>query len=192
MNDEADNSGFSLPDRIKPPAKTGRPSIYSAELGAEICRRIARGNSVRAIARMDDMPSLETIYDWVNSSRSFAEEFFRARVQSADAVVDQCFAIADDSSNDTRTIHTRGGDTIEHADREWIDRSKLRVGFRQWFASRLNPARYGEKTQVEHSGSIELKLGLRLDDALRYRDTFMTPQVIDGVTTPAAIEDESA
>lgn len=58
--------------------------------------------------------------------------------------------IADETKHDT--VMT---DTGEHADNEWINRSKLRVDTRKWLLSKLMPKKYGEKveqTQIHEIG----------------------------------------
>jgi Bacteriophage Sf6, terminase small subunit-like len=45
-------------------AVTGRPSIYTAELAAEICKRLAVGESLNAICKDDRLPAESTVRHW--------------------------------------------------------------------------------------------------------------------------------
>ena len=42
-------------------------------------------------------------------------------------------------------------------DTEFVQRSKLRVDIRKWMVSKLNPTRYGDKIQTEHSGEVKVE-----------------------------------
>lgn len=62
--------------------------------------------------------------------------------------------IADESRHDT--VETETG---EHADNEWIARSRLRVDTRKWLLSKLLPKQYGEKLalgQAEDLGPLTI------------------------------------
>jgi hypothetical protein len=66
-------------------------------------------------------------------------------------MADEILEIADDSSNDTKTIH-KGGNDIDIENTEWVNRSKLRVDSRKWLLSKMMPKKYGEKLDVTSLG----------------------------------------
>src|SRR5689334_311816 len=81
---------------LKQPRKLGRPSSYSDELGAEICRRISIGQSVVDIGRDPEMPCRQAIHEWIASNRNaFGDMFARAREAQAEVFVDQIISISD-------------------------------------------------------------------------------------------------
>ncbi len=43
------------------PKKKGRPSLYTEALAADICRRLAEGETLRAICRDKAMPDKATV-----------------------------------------------------------------------------------------------------------------------------------
>ena len=45
---------------------TGRPSVFTPEIAAEICERIAMDESLIKICESDHMPSTNTVYRWLN------------------------------------------------------------------------------------------------------------------------------
>ena len=55
--------------------KPGCPSTYTTKLGAEICRPLARGDSMLAIARDPEMPPRSTLRHWIKQDKDglFAE-----------------------------------------------------------------------------------------------------------------------
>lgn len=53
------------------------------------------------------------------------------------------------------------GTEIESTSGDAVDRSRLRVDTIKWYASKIAKKRYGDKIEVEHSGSIEIEDRLR-------------------------------
>jgi hypothetical protein len=60
--------------------------------------------------------------------------------------VDEILEISDETSNDTLTIQ-KGKQVIEVENREWVNRSRLRVDSRKWIASKLFPKQFGDKVE---------------------------------------------
>lgn len=118
----------------------GRPSIYTEELGVEICSRMGNGESLRSICRDDDMPHLGTVLRWVARDSIFREQYDAAMEQRAEALFEEMFEIADETRLDT--IETETG---ERPNAEWISRSRLRVDVRKWALSKMMPKKYGDK-----------------------------------------------
>ena len=149
----------------------GRPTKYSDKLGAEICRRLAEGESVRKICDDGAMPHVATVMRWLfnpldedDPKLEFREQYARAREAQAELNADEIIDIADDSGGDV-TAGEDGGETVNH---ENIARSRLRVDARKWVSSKLRPKVYGER--VAHTGPdggpIHLDLSTALTDAL--------------------------
>lgn len=111
-----------------------RPTIYSDALADEICRRIASGVSVRAVGKQEDMPSEDTIYEWIAKKPGFSEKYARAKDRMADSMVYECLEIADDRSLSTS---------------EDVNQARLRVDTRKWAAARMAPRRWGDRQQHE-------------------------------------------
>ena len=57
-----------------------RPSTFTPELGDDICRRLAAGESARQICRDEGMPAMSTLMKWLNDSDKvqFSEQYARA------------------------------------------------------------------------------------------------------------------
>ena len=85
----------------------------------------------------------------------------RARVAYADAIFDEAMEIADDTSGDW-TIRTKKGEEIRAVDHENIQRARLRVETRLKAAAKINPAKYGEKLDLNMSGELNVS---QLSDA---------------------------
>ncbi len=132
----------------------GRPTIYTEELGVEICARMACGVGIKKIAEADDMPDATTIFAWaVNEKHPFSNQYALARKIQAEGFVDEITAIVDDGTNDW--IVTEKGDMVNN---EAIQRSRLRFQARQWLASKFLPKMYGDKLNVESQGAVEVRV----------------------------------
>ena len=126
----------------------GRPTRYTAKVAADICVRLAEGESLRAICKDDAMPALRTVMGWLFDSEhgEFSQQYASAREAQAEGWADEIVSIADDATGDVNT-DDGGKKTVDH---ENIQRSRLRVDARKWVASKLLPKRYGDKLQ--HTG----------------------------------------
>ncbi len=141
------------------PKKKGRPSLYTEALAANICRRLAEGETLRSVCRDKAMPDKATILRWLADKKKadFREQYVYAREMQADALFDEALEIADDASGDWSTDKD-GKKVLDH---ENIQRSRLRVDTRKWAAGKMAPKKYGDKLDL--GGSI----GLRWEDALK-------------------------
>lgn len=127
----------------------GRPSEYTADIAAAICAELASGKSLRSVCYSPSMPDKSTVFRWLGAFPDFRDQYARAKEESADALVEDMLAIADDGLNDTYTDE----DGNERTMPDVIQRSKLRVDTRKWIASKLKPKKYGDKVQQEVTGA---------------------------------------
>lgn len=137
------------PKTPKTPKPMGRPSSYTVEVASTICRRLACGESLRAICAGTDMPDRTTVYDWLFRLPDFATQYARAREEQAETMADDIVAIADESYRD----HEVDDDGNVRINNEAIQRSKLRVEARKWVAAKLKPKKYGDKITQEVVGA---------------------------------------
>lgn len=119
--------------------KQGAPSTYTVETGNEIVTRLACGQSLHSICKLEHMPHISTIYDWISKEPSFAEHYGRAREQAAHTLFDQMLDIADDSSRDL----LEDGSANSAA----IARARLQIDTRARVAGKLAPRVYGERIE---------------------------------------------
>ena len=114
-----------------------------------ILSEIEEGNSLRSVLSKKDMPSRYTFFEWLKDDDGKANQYARACEVRAEGIFEDILEIADNSSNDT--IYTDKG---EIPNSEWIARSRLKVDARKWMLGKMNPKKYGERIQQEHSGEI--------------------------------------
>ena len=112
--------------------KQGRPTTYSDRIAAEICGQISEGSSLRSICKVAEMPSCSTVFPWLSKHPEFSEQYARAREEQADAIADECLDIAETEPD--------------------VQRARLKIDVRKWFASKMKPRRYGDRITQEHTG----------------------------------------
>lgn len=121
---------------------TGRPSSYTEELGDEICRRLAEGESLRSICRDDEMPTKSTVLLWVVDGKHehFSDQYRRAREAAgyshADEIVDLVRELREGS----------------------LDANVARVmaGNLQWAAERMAPKSHSPRQELTGAGGEAL------------------------------------
>ena len=130
------------------PKKPGRPSSYSPELADEICRLIAKGESLSAICANPKMPCDDTVAGWaVDDVEGFFGKYTRAKQMRCFHYADEIVEIADESSRDYRIIK-KGGREIEIPDKEHMMRSTLKVDTRKWLMVKFLPKVFGDRLQL--------------------------------------------
>lgn len=107
------------------------PEPERTEICDEILRRIAEGESLRAICRDERMPDRQTFARWVLEDAALAAKYAHARELQADEYAERMLTIADEENP------------------EDTNRAKLRVLTLQWVASKLAPKRYGDRTALD-------------------------------------------
>ncbi len=104
--------------------------LYTPALAETICKRIAEGESLRAICRDSGMPTEGAVRAWARDNRDgFGARYRLARELQFEFWADQIVEIADASEADPR-------------DRQ------VRIDVRKWLLSKLAARRYGERLLV--------------------------------------------
>ena len=127
----------------------GRPAVYTKELADIVCQRLAMGESMRSVSRDDAMPAMTTLFKWIRTIDEFAQQYDKAKIESADALVEDMLDIADNQAVQEIEVD---GETHSAVTAVGVSHAKLRVDTRKWAASKLKPKKYGEKVQQEVSG----------------------------------------
>lgn len=131
----------------------GRPNTYTLATAKQICEQIA--NSSTPLQMICDnntlFPSRGTVYDWLLKHKEFSDMYARAKRLQADFMAEEIIRIADDGSGD----EVPAPEIAEGATRlnpEYVQRSKLRIEARKWYASKLASDKYGDKLDVTTDG----------------------------------------
>ncbi len=113
-----------------------------------VCKEIESGKTLRNILKEDKMPSSRTFFAWLDLYPDKVKQYARATELRAEAIFDDILSIADQNENDTY-INDFG---LEVVNNDVIQRSRLRIDARKWVLSKLNPKKFGDKTDVTSGG----------------------------------------
>lgn len=128
----------------------GRPSVYRDEIAAEICDRVAHGETLSAVCRDSHMPPRQTVVDWLIQNRQpFSSMYARAKELQIERWADDLLEISDDASNDWMEREGRVELNAEH-----IQRSRLRTDNRKWLIAKLRPEKYGDNVAQRVSAEV--------------------------------------
>ncbi len=123
-----------------------------------ICERLAGGESLREICHTEDFPSEFAVRNWAKDE-PYASQYAQAREHQAHALVDEVLAA---SRQEPRmvTIVTESGSQRVSVDGAEVQNRRLLCDNLKWSASKILPKVYGDKTAVEHSGTLNVAQAL--------------------------------
>jgi hypothetical protein len=133
----------------------GRPTDYSEVKAKAICTRIANGESLSAICKEKNTPSIAAVFVWLGKYPKFKESYARAREQQAEYYANEIIDIADEMP--TCEVPDPDGGVSIRVDAAGVQRNRLRVDARKWYASKVAPKTYGDKIQAELSGELGIR-----------------------------------
>lgn len=127
-----------------------RPSKYSPQLADAICDLLVDGKSLRTICSTAKMPSRSTVIRWLAENEAFRNQYARARELQADTLAEEILDIADKAVLGERLKKDGKGKVLERQTGDMVERSRLRVDVRKWYAGKLQPKKYGERVALDH------------------------------------------
>lgn len=120
------------------PDLKGKPTSYTPEMAERVLRRIAEGYSLREVSREPGMPAADTFLSWVATWG-----LFRQYAQARDTGIDVRF-------DDLRTL-------AASANQDNAAAIRVRVDVEKWALSKLKPGTYGDRLDLNVSGSLDIK-----------------------------------
>lgn len=132
-------------------APRGRPNSYNAIMAEAICDEIATGRSVLQITQDQAYPSERTIYRWLEHSDEFRQKYARAREFQAEHYASEIVALAD-TPVEARKIVIKADGSEEITIGDAVERTKVQIDARKWYASKLAPKKYGDRLEQFISG----------------------------------------
>ena len=136
----------TLPDRAAP-GGLGRPSTYTPATAELICFRLADGETLTSICRTPGMPSRQCVQQWRMRMPAFDALYYRARLIGMESMSDDTLTIADDDTLDMLADGTPNPTSV--------NRARLMVHARHFLMGKLARHVYGDRVEVEHSGSVD-------------------------------------
>lgn len=117
-----------------------------------ICIEIEKGRSLRSILREDNgMPSTSTFFIWLTECQIKSKRYELATDLRTDALFDEIMDIAYHTEIG-ETIKTNSKGEIETTEGDMLGHRRLKIDALKWSLSKLNPKKYGDKTDVTTNG----------------------------------------
>lgn len=127
---------------------TGRPSKYTRVLADEVLERLSNGETLTNICRSEHIPHRGTILRWVLEDREgFRNEYVFARKVQVEGWADETIDLID-GVKDERQSHAI------------VTARKNAADARRWLIGKISPERYGDKTTVEHTGTLKVDVAV--------------------------------
>lgn len=96
-----------------------------------------------------------TVFRKIAANPKFREQMEEARAAGYEILAEECLQIADETTFDT--IEGAHG---PRADKEWMQRSKLRVETRLKLLAKWHPKKYGDKLEIEQkTATVAIPVG---------------------------------
>ena len=118
----------------------GRPTTYSPELVEKLLEHLEDGLCVSDVAKIEGMPKVRTVYQWMEAHPEFAQAY--ARAVEAGIRGNESELLAEARRRPVDSVDAQGQRTL-------VDALK-------WRLSKRLPRDFGDRQQVEHSGKVEL------------------------------------
>jgi hypothetical protein len=94
------------------------------------------------------------VYLWMAKDKEFAERFAHAREIGLDVIAEETLAIANTPVEGVRIEESDTGTKTVKEDA--LGHRKLQIETRLKLLAKWNPKKYGDKLDIEHSGSVAL------------------------------------
>lgn len=143
--------------RAPAPAKRGRPSSHTPALAAAVCEALMNGQSLRTVCAQPGMPAVSTVLRWIHDDLAgFRSQYARAREVQAELYADDVVHLADTTLHAVkRTVKGKGKKRqVEEVFGDAVERSRLMVEARKWYASKVAPKKFGEHLNVNETGEV--------------------------------------
>lgn len=143
----------------------GRPkgsgSLYTPEIADAVVERLEQGIPLAHVCREGGMPSLRSVYDWIDANPEFSARIARARRTGHDVIATDALTIADELPPTTAMGSTDTG---------FVAWQKNRVWTRLQLLAKWDPKRYGEKLAVGGAADLPpISSNVTVDAAESYK-----------------------
>lgn len=146
---------------VKAHAAPGRASEYSDAKAEEVCEYIATGKKgLVSYCLRKGSPGYRTVMRWLSERPDFQRAYVAAKEAQADRLAEEIVELADKARMGKRTTRKgKGKDAeVETVTGDMVDRSRLQIDARKWYAAKLAPKKYGDKLTQEVTGDLGVKV----------------------------------
>ena len=122
---------------------------WTQELQDMIVDGLETSSLRRLCAANPNIPSRDTITDYMGKNAEFSARCARARQEHAEVMDDRILEVAEKVENGE--LDPKAGSVV--------------ISAFQWRASKLAPKKYGDKLGLDHSGEVSVNLAARISKA---------------------------
>ena len=133
--------------------RLGRPRQFDSDVARRVIELMTSGWPVTKAMRAFGL-RYQTFHHWSRLYPDFADAARLARVGAAHQYAEDILDIADDSSDDWKTITGKDGREWKKLDSESARRSQIRIDVRWKLMASYDGATFGDRKQVEVSGNV--------------------------------------
>jgi len=134
-------------------------STFEPWIGETICEALAEGHSLLSICEAMGIPYV-TAMGWETNVPEHGENATRAREIGCRHMAEEMQSIADTPQlGEIRTVKPDGTEEVRYED--MTQHRRLRIETRKWLLSKWASKVYGDKQQIEHSGTVGIADVLR-------------------------------
>ena len=155
---EPTSPGSSSGEHVSDLRQAGRK--HGVESRTEALRLLAAGKTAGEVCRILNVPR-GTLGWWRRASPEYRVAYAHAIRAGAEHLAAETVEIADDCA----------------PEKDEVNRARLRVQARQWLSGKYDPATYGDKVEVQHTGEVEVR-------RTRFKSLLGDRKVIDARVLP--------
>jgi len=126
---------------------------FGPEVFADIFSRMIEGETLIKICRDPAMPSRKTVCARIAADSDLQGAYDRAMLLRADYYAESVLDLADNCQVGTKIINKNGKVEIVTAD--MVERTRLQIEARKWYAAKLAPRKYGDRLQTDLAVTVE-------------------------------------
>lgn len=123
----------------------GRPSEFTQEIADKICAELSIGKSLRTVCKAEDMPSLQTIFNWFRTQKGFVEQYALAKEQGSEAWHEELADLGDQAIEHAYKADPKAANAV-------VSAVKLKADNIKWMMSKMKPKKYGDKLDLSNNG----------------------------------------
>jgi hypothetical protein len=143
-------AGKDAASTVAPSKKKGAPTLKTPDLLDAIFAGISLGKSARAMC-VEVGISQRVLWNWLASDEELMRQYQRAKELCIDTYAEEIIEISDERAADTY-VDEKGREVVN---RDVIARAQLRIDARKWYAARLAPKKYGDKSSPSDEGDMK-------------------------------------
>lgn len=117
----------------------GRPTDYTPDYGDMICKVISEGSNFNRLSKLDEYPSLDTLFRWLRTIPEFSDNYAKAIKERAHYRFDMIDEVVEE-------MRTKKID---------VQIARVQIDTIKWQTGKEDQKKYGDKQTIEHEGKVE-------------------------------------